>query len=113
MNDMTGFTPGPWFTGDNPPQPLYWGLIAILEHSPERLVAVWQDTHQVLDHQANARLIAAAPEMWESVQADHALGEHRLNHHGCPVACLERASLWSIAREKRVAAIAKAEGGGT
>lgn len=59
---------------------------------------------------ANARLIAAAPDLLAALEADQELDNHNLNHADCPVGCIERSSLWAIAREKRVAAIAKAKG---
>lgn len=62
-------TPGPWLTGqENQPQPLYRGIIAILEHSPEKRVFVWQNATMVIDHEANARLIAASPMILAELQ---------------------------------------------
>ena len=50
-------TPEPWYTGNSPPQIIYWGLIAILSDSDK--VYIWQNTHTVQDHEANARRIVA------------------------------------------------------
>lgn len=52
-------TEEPWFTGqENPPQSIYWGVIAVLEHNPDKRVLIWQDKW-VLAHEANARRIVA------------------------------------------------------
>ena len=83
-----------------PNNPSYEVLIAHLR--------MWPHGQSADVQQANARLIAAAPDLLASLEADQNLDNHILNHVDCPVACIERSSLWGIAREKRVAAIAKA-----
>ena len=65
---MLEITRGPWITGGDPPQSIYWGVIAILESSPEKRTLVWQNHVHVTEHKANARLIAKAPEMLETLK---------------------------------------------
>jgi hypothetical protein len=67
---MSGHTPGEWRAvvgpKDEQPQILYWGLVAILERSPEEYVSVVTDGNHVVepeDYVPNARLIAASPDL--------------------------------------------------
>ena len=65
-------TPGPWraYTGEVRPQMMYRRNICILEESGERFMAVAADHHvdQVTEHEANAHLIAAAPDLLEACE---------------------------------------------
>jgi hypothetical protein len=67
------FTPGQWkaiITGDQP-QKLYKGLICLIEHSPDNYISVVQANGRVVESdewEANARLIAAAPELLEAAE---------------------------------------------
>jgi hypothetical protein len=60
-------TPGPWKVMENG-NPLSAGIVAIIQHSPERLLTVEEDHFggpwcAPETWEANARLIAAAPEL--------------------------------------------------
>lgn len=73
---MTKATSGPWeaILSDDPrgqPQVMYRGLICTVEHSPDGYKAVVSDgrTVQPNEWEANARLIAAAPDLLVALQA--------------------------------------------
>ena len=102
-------TPGPWCTGStNVPQPLYRGVIAIVEYNPDRFVSVWVDDDERAwrvheQSEANARLIAAAPDMLEALEAIRfLLNEDR----GYYVSASRLNELWEMVNK----AIAKAKG---
>jgi hypothetical protein len=66
------FSPGPWkaIIGDKQPQKLYKGLICLIEHSPDRYISIVQADGRVVESdewEANARLIAAAPELLDGL----------------------------------------------
>ena len=67
-------TPGPWraVIGGDQPQVLYRGIICLVEHSQRRITVVSDgptETVPETEWEANARLIAAAPEMYEALRA--------------------------------------------
>ena len=78
-------TPGPWRAVVGPkseqPQTLYWGLVAIIERSPDEYVSVVTDGSHVVEpeqYAPNARLIAAAPRLLDMLKgvlsnADYAI----------------------------------------
>jgi hypothetical protein len=97
-------TPGQWkaiITGDQS-QILYKGLICLIEHSPDNYISVVQADGRVVESdewEANARLIAAAPELLEAVKlALPILRQYTAENAGYPIA------------ETIENAIAKAEG---
>ena len=64
MSERQDWTPEPWATNEEAgvTNPLYSGLIASLEVSPERLIAVVVRKHQMVEprqYKANARRIVA------------------------------------------------------
>lgn len=63
------------------------------------------------DQEADARLIAAAPEMYEACKADTAFWDHYTDCQECngTAFCIEAIGLAASARSARFAAIAKAE----
>lgn len=69
------FTPGPWkavLSNERQPQILYRGLVAVLERSPEQWSSVVAQSgyadagRETID--ANAHLIAAAPELFTALE---------------------------------------------
>jgi hypothetical protein len=69
-------TPGKWravLSGDRQPHILYRGLICVLERSPDRWTSVVVDDdtgHSCADDiEANAKLIAAAPDLLAACEA--------------------------------------------
>lgn len=74
-------TPGPWevvtlHDQRSQPAPTYRGLVCVLEHSERRVSVVAEHGRPALPEEvdANARLIAAAPELLAACQV--ALDEH-------------------------------------
>jgi hypothetical protein len=90
---MAEHTPGPWHAVAAPndqPSLLYAGIISTLFYSPDHYVSVFSDTplgeggDSLLEEcQANARLIAAAPLMFEALQK--AMEQMEADDH--PAAC--------------------------
>lgn len=72
-------TPGPWQAYIGPVNmngglnPFFRGTVAVLKHSGEDddVVVITDTNRPAHDYEANARLIAAAPEMLEALQAEH------------------------------------------
>ena len=77
METATKHTPGPWelVVENDPrgqPSPMYRGLIAFVESSPDRRLAIVDPIGNTVSHEdwlANARLIAAAPALLEALEA--------------------------------------------
>ena len=68
---MSKHTPGPWKVVENG-NPLSSGIVAIIQHSPERLLTVEEDHFggpwcAPDTWEANGRLIAAAPDLLEAL----------------------------------------------
>jgi len=111
---MSGYTPGPWeavFENDErgQPQVIYRGLVCLISHGDRRISVVTDGRNCSTDEwEANARLIAAAPDLLEAVQ------ELLSGHDNLYVAHFGPASnpLNDIAAKAARAAIAKALGDG-
>jgi hypothetical protein len=108
---MSKHTPGPWKVVRDG-NPLSAGIVAVIEHSPDRHIAVEEDHFggpwcAPDTWEANARLIAAAPELLEALrEACRLYAEYGLvagHVEGDPLAV----GRWIGAAR---AAIAKAEG---
>ena len=64
-------TPGPWVVYKDI-NPLFKGVVAIIEHSPERFLCVGSDDDRATrpeEYEPSARLIAAAPDLLEALGA--------------------------------------------
>lgn len=76
-----GFTPGPWWAciGDDQPVPYYRGLVMYVSHDPKITICTGVEgdksgrTVDSSEWEANARLIAAAPDMYEALRDAWAL----------------------------------------
>ena len=82
MNDVeqaehSAFTPGPWIVYKGPMtmsaglNPFFRGIVALLRNSGdgEEVAVILDRNEEAHDYEANARLIAAAPELLEALQA--------------------------------------------
>ncbi len=70
-NDSTNSTPGPWVVMVDA-NPLYKGLIAIVAHNPDRLLAIGSAADRLTlpdEYMPNARLMAAAPALLAACEA--------------------------------------------
>jgi len=112
------YTPGSWFVGkmrldDNGiSQSLTVGPFEAADHYEDTICEVWDGNHNA---EANARLIAAAPELLEAAALLEAAETAHANCRDCeglgvPELCGMCFPLFDEARVKRRAAIAKAEG---
>lgn len=110
---MIPHTPGPWFVHDfadpavsSDPGPE--DVTVSCDHPATITVAsMGRAMTATLDEaRANARLIAAAPDMLEAVKASLALGSKVYHNANAHEAVLD----WGAVRKMLVAAIAKAEG---
>ena len=114
----TKHTPGEWEalkgqTNINESQGKAWGCV----HDAEGFIIadVWADSER-LDGEANARLIAAAPELLAAIQPlrdalARAVGGFELAVRGCPVRDMTETIHEARAADKQAAAaLAKAEG---
>ena len=68
----TQFTKGPWLFSSNPkdqPSPLYAGIVAMIEHSPDGVKCVHAESGYVAKQQwaANGHQLAAAPDLYEAL----------------------------------------------
>ena len=89
MNDSPKHTPGPWI-GAGPswggPLPWYTNCIVTDWEDEDKSVAVicsFPFLHQDKENEANARLIAAAPEMLEALK----IGRRAIGEHNAPSDC--------------------------
>lgn len=64
-------TPGPWKFTEVLNNPLYSNLVCYTEWSPDRKSSVVAPTRTAGSHEANARLIAAAPDLLEALELLH------------------------------------------
>jgi len=109
MSD-TKFTPGPWWAaiGKDQPVPYYRGLVSVLSSDPHISICTGETGDQSGrtcgrdEWEANASLIAAAPDLYEALE--HAL-TITLEHHETTAS--QRS--WNVAEMIR-AALAKARG---
>lgn len=77
----TTFTPGPWlpYKGkmnmDSGLNPFFRGIVALLKHSGEDddVVVILDRNESATDYEANANLIAAAPELYEACRTIQAV----------------------------------------
>ncbi len=107
MKRIERFTPGPWATD---PEYNHEQVMAADEDTVADCLITTRTPKEVV---ANARLIAAAPEMYEALEASVAANDSHYSHWdkqgtagaNCP-ACRSRASAKQLAR----AALAKARG---
>ena len=103
-------TPGPWHDAG----PLGAGIYVVSESRP---IAVVYGPNTEAAPQADAKLIAAAPEMYEALKAYEALDSQRMNCEECdeqleraPEVCGECFPFADDARCKMRVVIAKVEG---
>ena len=107
---MTTHTPGPWQVYKGPMNmdgglnPFFRGIVALLKHSGEDddVCVILDRNEEAHDYEANARLIAAAPELIEALQD---LVDWQ---NGPPLPSYVKG--WTESMEKATAAIAKATG---
>lgn len=100
MSEIGKYTPGPWTFAPYRAEPPNYHILA--EGNEDSIAMVWGNIHRA-NVLANARLIAAAPEMIEALQkAQRVMKINRL--------FFENAGLWKEADKAINFAIAKAEG---
>ena len=105
----TTHTPGPWTAEETPDNS---GLIIVLDSGPECpcFVAMVPDNqiNSVSHQQANARLIAAAPDLLTALQRLSFAASCRENTSGDPIRVMETRAELAEANRQAIAAIAKA-----
>lgn len=102
--DEAGFTPGPWWAciGSDQPVPYYRGLVMYVSHDPQITICTGAEGDQSgrtcdsSEWEANARLIAAAPDMFEALSrwvdlAETAIRELGIEPHPDERKCLDLA----------------------
>jgi hypothetical protein len=88
---MSSYTPGPWYEADG-------GVFGIWDETQDErptvcyIVGRGMNGPQTAEGLANARLIAAAPELLEALKREHTRGipGHSYDGHDCPVCQLIR-----------------------
>ena len=108
---MSAFTPGPWKAIERHPDIAVWGRDEDGDPVGEHVASIYGDG-TVENAEANARLIAAAPDVYEALKAMYAAmpncdGDHIMDDKGNFIA---RAVGIGAAAKAARAAIAKAEG---
>ena len=103
---MTAHTPGPWFIGtdfSDQGRHIYAKQMVCDDDGEEwhPLIASTDDDERLIDWQANARLIAAAPDLLEALQTLVQMSEAFANelHEGHPDVVAARAAIAKATQE--------------
>lgn len=108
---MSAHTPGPWRVSINE-NPLCKSLVAIVEHSPERFLAVFADVRsdyavKPSEYVPNAHMLSAASEQHSALRAAPDPTAYSTDNYGQRML---RRDYREWFEGRRAAAIAKAEG---